>query len=86
MVRKKNKGPWVYELSELGYNYRITDFQCALGISQLSRLASIIKKRNYLVKCYNERIQEISEHVMMPKRSPKIDENPLKMEPWTAKS
>ena len=69
MVRKKNKAPWMYELHELGYNYRITDFQCALGISQLSRLKSIVKKRNQLVSYYNERIEEISEHLKKPKSS-----------------
>ena len=69
MVRKKNKAPWMYELHELGYNYRITDFQCALGISQLSRLKSIVKKRNQLVSYYNKRIEEISEHLKKPKSS-----------------
>ncbi|WP_372722333.1 DegT/DnrJ/EryC1/StrS family aminotransferase, partial [Novipirellula sp.] len=34
------QGPWYYEMHDLGFNYRITDFQCALGLSQLSRLDS----------------------------------------------
>ena len=59
----------MYELHELGYNYRLTDFQCALGISQLSRLKSVVKKRNQLVSYYNERIEEISEHLKKPKSS-----------------
>jgi hypothetical protein len=34
------RGLWVYEMQNLGYNFRITDFQCALGISQLKRLGA----------------------------------------------
>ena len=37
-LSSKNEGPWYYEMHRLGYNYRITDFQCALGISQLKKL------------------------------------------------
>ena len=37
-------GSWYYEQQDLGFNYRLTDFQAALGISQLNRLDSIIKK------------------------------------------
>ena len=72
MVRKKSKDLWVYELHELGYNYRLTDFQCALGISQLSRLKDTVKKRQQLVNFYNERIEELSEHLKMPKSSSQL--------------
>lgn len=42
----ENEGPWYYEMQALGFNYRITDFQCALGISQLRKLpASLIRRR-----------------------------------------
>ncbi len=44
--------PWYYEMSEIGYNYRVTDFQCALGLSQLSRLDGIIECRKKLVAHY----------------------------------
>ena len=47
------KGPWYYEMQELGYNYRITDIQCALGISQLSRLDGFISRRREIVAQYN---------------------------------
>ena len=50
----KNDGPWYYELHEMGFNYRITDFQCALGISQLHKLDSFFKKRGKIAKKYNE--------------------------------
>lgn len=59
MVRDKNKmqsyeGGWSYEMFELGYNYRITDIQCALGISQLSRLAQKKSLRQKCVRRYCE--------------------------------
>ncbi len=47
-----NKNLWNYEQQYLGYNYRITDIQCALGLSQLRRLDIIVKKRNALLKEY----------------------------------
>ena len=45
---------WYYEMQELGFNYRITDIQCALGSSQLSKLESFIARRRALVKRYDE--------------------------------
>jgi len=46
--------PWEYEMRELGFNYRITDIQCALGISQLEKLNLFISKRRKLAKRYEE--------------------------------
>ncbi len=56
---QKNK-PWFYEMQELGYNYRITDFQCALGLSQLKRLNESIDKRRYLADYYTESLKDDS--------------------------
>lgn len=50
----QNPGPWYYEMHELGFNYRITDMQCALGCSQLKRLDQFISRRREIVKKYNE--------------------------------
>jgi dTDP-4-amino-4,6-dideoxygalactose transaminase len=47
-------GPWYYEMQELGYNYRITDLQCALGRSQLKRLPEFIARRQEIASCYNQ--------------------------------
>jgi len=49
----REKGPWYYEMQDLGYNYRLTDLQCALGLSQLSRLDAFIARRREIVACYN---------------------------------
>ncbi|MCL2654213.1 MAG: UDP-4-amino-4,6-dideoxy-N-acetyl-beta-L-altrosamine transaminase [Coriobacteriia bacterium] len=45
--------PWHYEQTELGFNYRITDIQCALGLSQLTRLDAWVAQRNELAKRYD---------------------------------
>jgi len=45
--------PWYYELQELSFNYRITDIQCALGISQLAKLDRFIDRRRHLVARYD---------------------------------
>lgn len=50
----ENHGGWYYEMQELGYNYRITDFQAALGISQLKRATLGLKKRHEIAKRYTE--------------------------------
>ena len=51
---QENHGGWYYEMQELGYNYRITEFQAALGISQLKRLEWSIERRNEIAKRYDE--------------------------------
>lgn len=47
-------GPWAYEQQDLGFNYRITDIQAALGLSQLQRLAEIVAERNRQLQRYRE--------------------------------
>lgn len=50
----ESHGDWYYEMQELGFNYRITDIQCALGLSQLKKLDSFVKSRIRIAKIYNE--------------------------------
>jgi len=61
---KERFGPnagYKYDIKLLGKNYRITDFQCALGLSQLKKLDGILAKRDDIVKKYNEEFSKIPE-------------------------
>lgn len=51
---KKLDGPWYYEQIELGYNYRMTDIQAALGLNQLKRLTEFTKRRHDLAMRYHD--------------------------------
>lgn len=55
----ENHGPWYYEMVELGYNYRLTDFQAALGRSQLRRADKGLRRRRELAKQYDEAFSEL---------------------------
>ena len=59
LKRYNFKFPWYYEMKELGYNARITDFQCALGSSQLSKLNKIVKKKVKISKIYKKNLEKI---------------------------
>lgn len=50
----RNNGPWFYQQFDLGYNYRITDIQCALGCSQMKKLDRFLARRKEIVARYNE--------------------------------
>ena len=52
--KTKKKGPWYYKVNHYGYNYRLSDLQCALGISQLKQLDKFIKKRKEIADFYND--------------------------------
>jgi len=51
-------GPWYYQQIELGYNYRMTDIQAALGLSQMKRLDEFVAVRHDIAARYNELLQE----------------------------
>ncbi len=53
LINDKEYPGWYMEMQVLGYNYRITDFQCALGISQLKRADEGLQKRNEIAKRYD---------------------------------
>ena len=65
--------PWYYEMHDLSYNYRISDFQCALGRSQLTKLDRFIERRNYLANIYHDSIEQIIPGKIIPLFSSKSD-------------
>jgi len=58
--QRQVQGTWYYEMTNLGYNYRLTDFQCALGMSQLQRLPEWIARRQEIAAKYYSAFAEIS--------------------------
>jgi perosamine synthetase len=51
--KRSMEGTWFYEMTDLGYNYRLTDFQCALGLSQLQKLSGWIERRREIAREYD---------------------------------
>lgn len=54
LMAGESHGPWYYEQIELGFNYRMTDIQAALGVSQMTRLDEFVERRHQLAKRYDE--------------------------------
>lgn len=61
IMRDVGETAWPYEISEIGHNYRITDFQCALGLSQLKKLDRFITRRLEIAKRYHEAFRGMPE-------------------------
>ncbi len=70
----QNLGNWYYEQHELGYNYRITDIQSVLGLSQIKRLALFKDRRRNIVNRYNEALRNL-QHIKIPYESQECDSN-----------
>lgn len=60
--------PWYYEMAEIGYNYRLTDIGCALGLSQLKKLDRFLKRRADLAARYDRLLAALAPHVTIPAR------------------
>ncbi|MGH6994806.1 MAG: aminotransferase class I/II-fold pyridoxal phosphate-dependent enzyme, partial [Stellaceae bacterium] len=60
--------PWYYEMAEIGYNYRLTDIGCALGLSQLKKLDRFLKRRADLAARYDRLLAASAPHVRIPAR------------------
>lgn len=60
MVRPAGAEPWVYEMPELGFNYRIPDVLCALGLSQLAKLDRFVARRKALTALYVDRLAPLA--------------------------
>ena len=58
---RRKRGSWFYEMQSLGYNYRITDFQCALGLSQLKKLSVRAQRRREIAALYDTAFADLPE-------------------------
>ncbi len=56
-----DEGPWYHEMHDLGFNYRLSDMQAALGLSQMNRLDGWCRRRREIVTCYNEAFAGLAE-------------------------
>ena len=75
MMIEEPHGSWYYEQIALGFNYRMTDFQAALLISQLNKLSEFSSKRKQIIQCYNNAFKDIDE-IILQKNHPKSDTTP----------
>jgi UDP-4-amino-4,6-dideoxy-N-acetyl-beta-L-altrosamine transaminase len=66
---RSKEEPWFYEMVDLGMNYRMTDLQAALGLSQMDRLDSFLERRREIASAYNEAFQDL-EGVKIPCQLP----------------
>lgn len=64
----KPDGPWYYEQVELGFNYRLTDLQAALGLSQLGRLDDFVSKRHVIAQKYDKQLSDLP--IVLPWQHP----------------
>lgn len=68
LMTRKSDGSWYYQQIDLGFNYRMTDIQAALGYSQMSRLDEFVARRRYLANRYNEKLKDLP--LRLPYQSP----------------
>lgn len=69
---RQEQGKWFYEMVTLGYNYRVTDIQCALGISQLQKLEGWLERRRAIAEKYSQAFAKIPE-IAIPVQRPHCD-------------
>ncbi len=65
LMTRPSEGGWYYQMLELGYNYRITDIQCALGMSQLNRIDEFVRHRHTVKNIYKSLLAEV-ESISLP--------------------
>ena len=67
LLKKHSDGAWYYQQIDLGYNYRMTELQAALGLSQLTRLDEFVTSRQNLFNLYNEKLKNLP--IILPKQN-----------------
>tara|TARA_Y100000816_G_scaffold289706_1_gene276709 strand:+ start:290 stop:1432 length:1143 start_codon:yes stop_codon:yes gene_type:complete len=70
-ITKNKKKYWEYDVSNVGYNYRLSDLNCALGLSQLNKLNFFLKKRKKIYQKYLSELQNFNKNLILPKYSKK---------------
>jgi UDP-4-amino-4,6-dideoxy-N-acetyl-beta-L-altrosamine transaminase len=68
MVRPPGADPWVYEMAEIGFNYRLPDVLCALGLSQLAKLPRLLERRRTLARRYDAALAPLAPLVRIAQR------------------
>lgn len=68
---KKNKNNWNYKIVLPGYNYRLSDLSCSLGISQLAKINIFIKKRNQISNFYRRQLSKFTKYLDLPPKHDK---------------
>ena len=68
LERHPEGGAWFYEMNQMGFNYRATDMQCALGVSQMKKLPRFIAQRQKLARLYDELLAPHADTIAPPHR------------------
>ena len=71
LIRKKNKY-WEYDIIKNGFNYRLSDINCALALSQLNKIDFFLKKRQEIYKTYKNKLEKYNSVIKIPKYSNNI--------------
>jgi UDP-4-amino-4,6-dideoxy-N-acetyl-beta-L-altrosamine transaminase len=59
IVRMPENGAWYYEITEIGFNYRMTDLQAALGVTQMKKIEQFMKRRNEIAERYRSMLKDV---------------------------
>ena len=66
-IQRLNKNHWQYDVNLSGFNFRLNEFQCALGISQLKKINLFLKKRKLVAQTYDKELKKNKKKLHIPK-------------------